>query len=315
MALEDSLHTTTSIAPAPFPTPPAHGTPAANAQLQPADRTTTVSLLVDFDTPRSVATYAMQGWAWPSKAAKHLRHRAAPIGGACAAAAQREVLQFLEAWVPARPAPPAGTAPPAAGTAATATAATATAAAAGAWNLILSDDIELSEAMYVYVRHTLATTPPPLPSGRPPQHILGFALGAPVASSGGAGVARRGWLTRAASCGTVYTEAGWQALKAYAATIEPSSLVGSGTCNATGAGGGAPPPPPPLVGDTAGQVPPFPLAAKATAWAELQERFMAATGYALHYPGLSLCRRKGDGFTRLASGAEVAALLSGGLEV
>eukprot|EP00966_Prymnesium_polylepis_P199767 4629901-Prymnesium_polylepis.1 len=44
-------------------------------------------------------------------------------------------------------------------------------------------------------------------------------------------------------------------------------------------------------------------------WDELLSRFMAERGYALHFPGVNLCRRQGDNATRLATETELAALL------
>ena len=52
-------------------------------------------------------------------------------------------------------------------------------------------------------------------------------------------------------------------------------------------------------------------AAAPASWSELQRQFMSSRGFALHYPGVHLCRRKGDTSVTLASGADVAKLWAG----
>ena len=45
-------------------------------------------------------------------------------------------------------------------------------------------------------------------------------------------------------------------------------------------------------------------------WDDMEKLFMTERGYTVHYPGLNMCRGRGDTSIPLASGEDVAALLS-----
>lgn len=264
-----------------------------------------MTLLLEHDSSSAVVAYAQRGWTWAPHA-KRVRYRVAAVGGECATDAQREVVRSLEAWEPLLPKGHA----PAAG------------AGSGGWALMIADDVELSEGFYLYIRHALAAVGG---LGQPfakrdaggagsaggaggggnggGHELLGFALGAPAGKPVGGVAASAGRLQRAASCGTVYAAAAWAELRTFAGGMQLGCADGNATSDSTARRLEA------AAHSSAGH------ATTHGAWSTLLERFMAERGYALHFSGLNLCRRRGDGKTRLASGAEVAALLTGGVHL
>ena len=250
---------------------------AAQHGSQSAGDRTVLTILTRNDAPREVASYARREWAWP-RHAKHVRSRVEPIGGyTCGSATQLEAIRALEAWLP-RSVASAG-----------ASKAQATRSAGGepGWALLLSDDCELSAGFHVYVRHFLASLP-----SRSTDKMLGLSLGPPAGS--GDKHPRQGRLAEPSTCGTVYSSAGWRELHAFAATKlasltltgdEAESPVGKARCEAR-------------------------RLEAPSSWSDLQQQFMRAHGFALHYPGLHLCRRRGDLSVTLASGEDVAKIIS-----
>ena len=164
--------------------------------------------------------------------------------------------------------------------------------------LVLADDVELSDGFYVYVRRILAANPYASAGERALQAreglLLGLALGAPMGSAEEArdmdGTrATRGRLGLPSSCATVYAAAGWRELRAYAATkltplmMNPDEKDGRSACEAK-------------------------RSAAPASFEELQRQFMREKGFSIDYPGVHLCRRRGDTSVKLATGAQVAAL-------
>ena len=101
--------------------------------------------------------------------------------------------------------------------------------------------------------------------------------------------ATRGRLGLPSSCATVYAAAGWRELRGYAATkltplmMNPDEKDGRSSCEAK-------------------------RSAAPASFAELQRQFMREKGFSIDYPGVHLCRRRGDTSVKLATGAQVAAL-------
>lgn len=253
--------------------------PGARSPSLPRDRTS-VSIMLGHAAPAAVATFAQRGWTWP-RHAKHVRYRVEPVGGRCASAAQREAIRVLEAWEPALPRSSESRSTGSDGRAA--------AAGEGAeWALVLGDDVELAEGFYVYVRAFLASADARgvEVAGRT-DRLLGLALGAPMGSDGNAGGAQAGRLRVPARCGTVYTAAAWHEFRQFA-----SERLGLAS-----------------VGAACGEKETAPAQQQETTWTATQQQFMTQRGLALLYPGVRLCRRRGDE-EELASGTEVAAAVA-----
>ena len=265
---------------------------------------TSLMLLMPYDAPPSVVAYAQSGWAWPVHA-KHIRFRVDVVGGRCASAGLRDVLRHLEAWSPFVAPPPSAPAG-ALGGVEDATSSSRPHGTDGSggdgdggygggsdeWALIVRDDVELSPGFYVYVRHFLARADSDA-AHVSQRGLLGFALGVPMEGGGGGG-AVRGRLPIPSSCGAAYSAAAWLELQQYA--MAKLGLVDGGQ-RCSDADAAAP------------HAANGPIEALGN-WSGVQRRFMAERGYALHYSGLTLCRRQGDASVRLSSGEEVAAHLA-----
>ena len=138
------------------------------------------------------------------------------------------------------------------------------------WTLILrSDNVELSEGFQVYLRHFLAMHEPKVDGGT--DRLLGISLGA-------------------AGCGSVYAAEPWNELRRFA--FERLGLESGVLCDEKG-----------------GHVHAADMANPQLDWEGVEKQFLTERGYTLHYPGLNLCRGRGDISTPLASGEDVAALL------
>ena len=102
-----------------------------------------------------------------------MRERVEPVGGNCAPAAARESIRALESWMPRRSpeisSPSVSVRSPVDGHAPLRKAPHARGATTGGdeWSLLLSDDVELSEGFYVYIRHFLSKQSPSSAADKP----------------------------------------------------------------------------------------------------------------------------------------------------
>lgn len=250
--------------------PRAHLPPLASmTALGGADRTE-LTVLVPHDSPPALSGVSLTGTLWPS-ADVHMRGRIAPVGEhTCATPEQRQMIAHVEAWMPR-----------------------ATAAHEPLpWGMVTTDDVELSEGFYVYVRHYIATTPADTDAAD--STLLGIALGMPEGIRHGSTIPPHGGrLAHPTACASVYTNDGWRALRAFAeSAVATLRLTGEGDAATLRAS----------CEERRTAVP--------ASWIALQEQFLRERAHTMHYPGVQLCRKRGDTSVNLASGDEVAALLA-----
>ena len=238
-----------------------------------------------------------QEWRWPH-GRKQLRFRTqyAPDGAgtseaAAAAAPLERSVAAAEAWLPSGDAEAV---------------------------LIVEDDCELSPHFYAVLKKAVvvlaahanglangasgtnatAAGPSGAGGGAPPK-LLGVALGSPAAEDGAAESASPSVGPRAAlpsACGALYFASPWAELHEYvAARVAAAADAGAARAAAAVAGGAA---------SSAAGAP-----QEALGWEALQRSFMAARGYQMLFPGVTLCRGQADETTQLVSDEEVRALL------
>jgi hypothetical protein len=232
-----------------------------------------VRLLLDVETPEATAKFAREGWSWPPPA-KQVRVRIDRGAASECSASRRAVVDRLESWSP--------------------TVTERRAEQFEDWMVLLTDEVEISEGLFVYLRHmahTLALRHGGGAASSP--KLLGLALGTPQRRSASDASepepARpeepaRGSLAVPSTCGTAYGASAWRQLRRYAAVAAASDADGSNCATVAPA-----------------------------SWDSLQRRFMNESGFRMAFSGLHLCRHQGDATIKLASGEEVAAALQSGI--
>lgn len=228
-----------------------------------------VRLLLDVDTPESTAKFAREGWSWPPPA-KQVRVRIDRGAASECSASRRAVVDRLESWSP--------------------TVDERRAEQFEDWMVLLTDDVEISEGLFIFLRHMAHTLAQRHVGGAASSlKLLGLALGTPMStpqrrSASDAPEPARGSLAVPSTCGTAYGASAWRQLRRYAAVAAASDADGSNCAMIAPAG-----------------------------WDSLQRRFMNVSGFRIAFSGLHLCRHQGDATIKLASGEEVAAALLSGI--